>query len=129
MNEADVKREIVRILLREGCFARRIEDKYAIGTLDMLIITPMHTIYAEAKHMRTTATMVASTAQADQIHRFNRVGNPSAYALMIGYKDKQLGFSLPGQRWDQYRTCPWPPAKLTDEFDLGVLAIFGDAHE
>jgi hypothetical protein len=95
----------------------------------MLIVTPMHTIYAEAKHLRTGATLIASVKQVDQIERFNGVGNPCAYALVVGYKNDQLGFGLPGDRWDRHHTCPWPPVLLGDEFDLAVLTIFGGEDE
>jgi len=127
MIEADIKREIVRILLKEGAFARRIEDKYAIGTLDMLIVTSMHVIYAEAKKLNGIASLVASVKQQDQIERFNRVGNPAAKALAVGFKDGQLGFGLPGDRWDKHYTCPWPPRLLAEHFDLAVLTIFGES--
>lgn len=128
MLEADIKREIVRILLKEGCFARRIEDKYSIGTLDMLVVTPMHVIYAEAKKLITgRAALVTSAMQQDQIKRFNAVNNPSARALVVGHRDAQLGFGLPGDRWDKHYTCPWPPRKLAEHFDLAVLTIFGDS--
>ena len=130
MTESDVKREIVRILLKEGTFARRIEDKYAIGTLDMLIVTPMHVIYAEAKKLVIgRASLMTSAMQQDQIKRFNAVGNGHARAIVIGYRDGQLGFGLPGDRWNKHHTCPWPCRKLTDQFDLAMLAIFGDSND
>jgi len=127
MTEADIKREIVRVLLKEGTFARRIEDKYSVGTLDMLIVTPMHVIYAEAKKLTNGhAKLRTSAVQEDQIIRFNAVNNPHARALVVAYKEGFLGFGLPGDRWGQHYMCEWPQRKLAEHFDLAVLAIFGE---
>ncbi len=116
-------------MLKEGCFARRIEDKYAIGTLDMLIVTPMHVIYAEAKKLTDGQRLRTSVIQEDQIIRFNAVNNPHARAIVVAYKDGFLGFGLPGDRWGQHYMCEWPQRKLAEHFDLAVLAIFGDGHD
>ena len=74
--EADFKRAIVRQLLNEGGFARRIEDKFAVGSLDMLLITPLNTIYAEAKLLKGIAALPASVAQRHQIGLVNRDRQP-----------------------------------------------------
>jgi hypothetical protein len=127
MNEASLKRDIVRRLLKEGSFARRIEDKWAIGTLDMLIVTPLHTMYVDAKMLGSLATLAASVKQCDQIKIFNDVQNARARAFLVGYRDGYLGFGLPGQRWDAKHMCVWPfEGDLTDQFDLAVMAIFGE---
>jgi len=128
MLEATLKREIVRVLLKEGAFARRLEDKYAIGTLDMLITTRRYMIYAEAKRVTGTA-LIATVKQQDQIARFNEVNNPYAKAILVGYKDGHLGFGLPGDRWDQHHTCPWPTrTSLSGNFDTAVTTIFGETY-
>jgi hypothetical protein len=126
VNEAAVKREIVRVLIKEGAFARRLEDRYAIGTLDMILTTHRYMIYAEAKTIHGLKLM-ATIAQEAQIEKFNAVGNPYAKAIVVGYKDGQLGFGLPGDRWDKHHTCPWPTRMLADHFDRAVQAIFGES--
>ena len=120
MTESNLKRDIVSQILREGGWARRLEDKYAIGTLDMLLMTEQHTIYAEAKLLKGIVTLPATVAQREQIRRFNAVGNPRAKALVIGYRDGHIGFGLPGTRWDRY-TVRWPIAKEDDHTLTAVL--------
>lgn len=126
-SEADFKRAIVRQLLLEGGFARRIEDKFAVGSLDMLLVTKRHVIYAEAKLLKGIAALPASVAQRHQIELMNRVGNTTSRALIIGLKDKTVGFGLPGQRWDAHYTMPWPllgTGSLTEHLDFAVDEIF-----
>ena|SRR5215204_712175 len=127
MTEAILKRELVRQLLREGGFARRLEDKYAIGTLDLLLLTHRHLIYAEAKLLNDIAAMPATVKQRDQIKIFNEVGNRHARALVLGLKDKAIGFNLPGRKWDEHYTMPWPlvgTRSLTEHLDNAVDEIF-----
>lgn len=122
--EADFKRAIVRQLLQEGGFARRIEDKFAVGSLDMLLITAKYTLYAEAKLLKGIAALPASVAQRHQIELVNDVGNATCYALIIGLKDKMVGFGLPGHRWDEHYTMPWPTVLLRDHLNAAVEAVF-----
>ena len=100
-----------------------------MGTLDLLLLTERYTIYAEAKILRDIVTLPASVAQRAEIERFNRVGNPSAKALVIGYRDGHLGFGLPGKRWDAKFTTRWPIAfvdfTLTARLDAAVEEVFG----
>jgi len=125
--EADFKRAIVRQLLNEGGFARRIEDKFAVGSLDMLLVTAKYTIYAEAKLLKGIAALPASVAQRHQIELVNRVRNPTCCALVIGLKDGMMCFGLPGERYDAHYQTPWPligPRSLTHHLDGAVEAIF-----
>ena len=121
MSEAEWKLAMVKQLLREGSFARRIEDKYAVGSLDMLIVTKLFTIYAEAKLLKDIAALPASVAQRHQIHLVNNVGNPACKALVVGLKNGVMGFGLPGQRWDEHYTAPWPTK--------GTLSLSGSFEE
>lgn len=127
MTEAQFKRDIVRQLLREGGFGRRIEDKFAVGSLDMLLVTRRYTIYAEAKLLKGIIALPASVMQREQIRLFNAVGNPTSYALVMGLKDKSVGFGLPGQPYDDHCIMPWPlltRQTLTDHLDIAVEKIF-----
>ena len=128
MTEADLKRAIVRQLLLEGGWGRRIEDKFAIGTLDMLLMTERNVIYAEAKLLKGMVSLPASVAQREAIQRFNNVGNPRARALVIGYRDGHIGFGLPGTRWDAKYICVWPRPSdgftLTECLDEAVRLCF-----
>jgi hypothetical protein len=127
-SEADFKRAVVRQLLLEGGFARRIEDKFAVGSLDMLLITKRHTIYAEAKLLKGIAALPASVAQRHQIKLVNAVRNPTCRALVMGVKEKSVGFGLPGEPYDEHYIMAWPllaaGQTLTSHLDNAVEAIF-----
>jgi len=126
-SEAEFKRALVRQLLNEGGFGRRIEDKFAVGSLDMLLITQRFTIYAEAKLLTGIAALPASVAQRHQIKLVNEVDNVSSRAMVIGLKDKLVGFGLPGERWDNHYIMAWPlfgVTSLTEHLDLAVEAVF-----
>jgi hypothetical protein len=123
-SEAEFKRALVRQLLFEGGFGRRIEDKFAVGSLDMLLVTAKYTLYAEAKLLKGIAALPASVAQRNQIRIVNEVGNPYSRALIVGLKDKRVGFGLPGERWDEHYTIDWPNTNLTGHLNAAVMAVF-----
>ena len=128
-SEADFKRAIVRQLLNEGGFARRIEDKFAVGSLDMLLVTNKYAIYAEAKLLKGIAALPASVAQRHQIQLVNLVRNPTCYALVIGLKDGMMCFGLPGERYDAHYQTPWPilgPKLLMERLNEAVGSVFAE---
>jgi len=125
--ESEFKRDLVHQLLKEGGFARRLEDKYAIGTLDLLLMTKRFVIYAEAKLIKGLIALPARVSQREQIRLFNDVGNPRARAIVIGLKDRSVGFGLPGQPYDEHCVMPWPllaNQTLTMHLDTAVEKIF-----
>ena len=125
--EAEFKRDLVRQLLKEGGYARRLEDRYAVGTLDLLLLTKRYLIYAEAKLIKGLIALPARVAQREQIRLFNDVGNRHARALVMGLKDKSVGFGLPGQEYDEHCIMPWPllaGQTLTSHLDTAVEEIF-----
>lgn len=128
MTEADLKRDLVRQLLKEGGYARRLEDRYAVGTLDLLLLTHRYLIYAEAKILEKLVAFPARVAQREQIKIFNEVNNRHARALVIGLKDGcHLGFGLPGQRYDEHYVMLWPlvgTQSLVYHLNEAVEAVF-----
>jgi hypothetical protein len=127
MTEAEFKRDLVRQLIKEGGYARRLEDRYAVGTLDLLLLTQRFLIYAEAKLIKGLIALPARVAQREQIKLFNEVGNPHARAIIIGLKDGMMCFGLPGERYDAHYVTPWPvyhPRSLTYHLDEAVTEIF-----
>ena len=57
MNEADRKRELVRAVKAIGGHARRIEDSWAVGVLDMIIKLPgVPVVFAEGKIIKGTSS-------------------------------------------------------------------------
>jgi len=127
MTEAEFKRDIVRQLTREGGYARRLEDRYAVGTLDLLLLTQRYLIYAEAKLIKGLIALPARVAQREQIKLFNAVGNTNACAIIIGLKDRSVGFGLPGEEYAAHCIMPWPllaGQTLTDHLNIAVEKIF-----
>ena len=125
MNEADLKRDLVATLLKEGGYARRLEDRFAVGTLDLMLLTGRFFIYAEAKMLKGIVALPARVAQRREIDKFNAVLAYTARALVIGYRDGAIGFGLPGQRWDSHYVTPWPlvgPKTLTRHLNDAVEA-------
>jgi hypothetical protein len=126
MIEANLKRDLVRQLLQEGGYGRRIEDKYAVGTLDLLLMTKRFVIYAEAKIMKGLVTLPIRATQGAEIGRFNRIGNPNACALIIGFRDGMIGFGLPGEHFLSRCACSWPlemNVTLTEYLELAAEHI------
>ena len=85
-----------------------IEDKFAIGTLDMLLVTEQHTHLRRGQDPQGYRHACRPRSRSGAIRRFNAVGNPRARALVIGYRDGHIGFGLPGTRWDAKYTVRWP---------------------
>src|SRR3954462_898567 len=108
--ESELKRDMVKQFLREGGWARRIEDKYAVGTPDCLFIGPHVAVFAEVKIMRGVRALPASVAQRVQIERINAAGNSNFRAVVIGHRDRMLYFGLPGML-PVYRSW-WPTKNL-----------------
>jgi hypothetical protein len=127
LSEAEFKRDLVRQLIKEGGYARRLEDRYAVGTLDLLLMTKQYLIYAEAKLIKGIVGLPARVSQREQIRLFNDVGNPHARAIVIGLKDGVVGFGLPGEEYDAHCIMPWPllaHQTLTAHLDVAVEVIF-----
>jgi hypothetical protein len=122
-NESDLKRDLVATILKEGGYGRRLEDRYAVGTLDLLLMTRRNVVYAEVKMLKGVA-LPARVAQRKEIVRFNAVENPRAHALVIGYRDGMLGFGLPGTHWQERYFMRWPHDKLMLFLDTAVNAVF-----
>ena len=125
--ESEFKRDLVRQLLKEGGYARRLEDRYAVGTLDLLLLTKRYLIYAEAKLIKGLIALPARVAQREQIKLFNEVGNPHARAIIIGLKDRSVGFGLPGGEYDAHCIMSWPllaGQTLSDHLNIAVEEIF-----
>lgn len=120
--ESELKRDMVKQFLREGGWARRIEDKYAVGTPDCFFIGPHVAVFAEIKIMRGVRALPASVAQRVQIERINNAGNSHFRALVIGHRDGGLHFGLPGKL--PVIGCSWPVAHLIWNMTEAVQAVF-----
>ena len=108
-NESAKKHKLVReVNALPGGYARRIEDKWAVGVLDLVLKLPTHPlIWAEGKIV--DGNIFAPTLrQYEEGQRIIRAGMP---ALLFGWKNSTM-FVSPWTRQADIRTCifggpPW----------------------
>ena len=100
MLEADVKRRIVKDVQAGKGYARRIEDQYAVGTYDMIIIPfGLPVFFAEIKMIRDQ--MFGPTPrQQIELARITDVASDAGHVIpvMIGYKEGVYYFHKPATR-------------------------------
>ena len=89
MNEADVKRSIVKSMHEGNGYARRLEDQYAVGVYDMIIIPlglPVFT--AEIKIVRGDA-FGPTPRQYIELGRIEKAAALGGHVIpvMIGWKN------------------------------------------
>ena len=99
MNEAGVKRTIARSMHDGGGYARRIEDQYAVGTYDMILIPfGLPVFMAEVKMIKNEA-FGPTPRQLIELHRIGGVAanNGHVIPVVIGYKDGNYYFHKPKQ--------------------------------
>jgi hypothetical protein len=97
MNESDVKRKMVRSVRESNGYARRIEDSYGVGILDMIFIPfGLPVMFAEVKIIRGS-TFGPSLRQQVELERIKYVSHNTGHAIpmMIGYKDGVYYFHEP----------------------------------
>lgn len=102
MNEADHKRKLVaEINALSGGWARRVEDRWAIGVLDMILKLPgAPIVFAEAK-------LVVGQAFGPTKRQFiegQRIAAAGLNVLLIGWKDKRMAIS-PWTEEADFRQC------------------------
>ena len=87
MKEADRKRALVaKINALEGGYARRIEDRFAVGVLDLIFKLPgLPWVWAEGKMIE--GNLFAPTER--QFVEGERIIAVGGIAILIGWKDKQ----------------------------------------
>lgn len=88
MNEADHKRKLVaEVNALRGGYACRIEDRFAVGRLDLIIKLPGHPVFfAEGKKIK--GNLFGPTER--QFLEGRRLEAADIPALLIGWKDKLM---------------------------------------
>lgn len=101
-SEAAYKRDLVaQINAIEGGYARRIEDRFAVGVLDLLIKYPGHdVVMAEGKIIE--GNLFAPTER--QYEEGLRLNQAEIEPFLIGWKDGQMYVSEWAKQAD-YREC------------------------
>lgn len=105
MNESDYKRRLVRAVdaSHPDAYGRRIEDRYSVGVLDMIIKfeNPWPIVFAEAKWLSHGFKFGPSGRQFLEGNRLIRAG---LKAILIGWKDEQMYLS-PWTEFADIREC------------------------
>lgn len=110
MNESDHKRALVsEINTLRGARARRIEDRWAVGVLDLIIKLPDRPLFlAEGKLVK--GNLFAPTpAQFAEGQRWIAAG---IQALLIGWKGREMAISPWVQQAD-WRECKIGPNNVS----------------
>lgn len=97
MLEADVKRRIVKDMQMGKGYARRIEDQYAVGTYDMILIPfGLPVFMAEVKIIRDNV-FGPTPRQQVELARITGVAADAGHVIpvMIGYKEGTYYFHKP----------------------------------
>ena len=88
MNEADLKRALLKSLTAQGGVGFRMEDRYAVGRPDLYMhAVGMPPFLIEAKIIHG-AKLVCTDLQAEKLKDLNRP--PFACAAIIGWRDDKL---------------------------------------
>lgn len=97
VNEADVKRAIVKSMVQSGGYGRRVEDQYGVGIFDLILIPHGLPVFmAEVKMIRGTI-FSPTPRQHVELGRIQRVASDKGHVipLMIGWRNKTFYFSPP----------------------------------
>ena len=90
MSEAEHKLQLVKDVRALGGYARRLEDKYALGLLDLVIKLPgLPFIWAEGKLIEGNA-FGPTKRQYEEGKAWMKAG---VAVLLIGWRDKVIYFS------------------------------------
>ena len=113
MNEADRKRELVKAVRALGGAARRVEDAWAVGVLDLAIKLPgVPFIWAEGKIIKGNL-FGPTPAQFAEGEKWIKAG---VDAVLIGWQDS-LMFVSPWVKQADKRDC-WVSGKGSDADSL-----------
>jgi|KBSSwiStaDraftv2_1062776.scaffolds.fasta_scaffold39302_3 hypothetical protein len=97
MNEADVKRAMVKSVKEKGGYARRFEDSYGVGIYDLIMIPFGLPVFMAEVKMIKHSTFGPTLRQHVELERINYVAFETGHAIpiMIGYYDGIFYFSKP----------------------------------
>jgi hypothetical protein len=109
MDEADLKRALVKSIRAQGGIGRRIEDKYTVGWPD-LIMAPAGSpvFFAEAKLIKVGAKLTCTEIQRSRLDELWRP--PHVYSCILGYgfRHERLYVGNFGDKLDDCLSIPRP---------------------
>lgn len=97
MNEAGVKRAIVKSMQEGMGYARRIEDQYAVGTFDLILIPFGLPVFMAEVKIISANVFGPSPRQHIELQRIADVASNIGHVIpvMIGWKDGVYYFHPP----------------------------------
>jgi hypothetical protein len=119
MNEADWKRSLVKSLIAQDGTGFRVEDKYAVGRPDLVMIPKdLPVFFLEAKLVHG-AKLICTDLQNERIKDLQRP--PHAFAYIIGLKDRKAYIGQREQRLDGCLFIHAPPRLLSSDWEITEL--------
>jgi hypothetical protein len=106
MKESDVKRKMIKSMHDNGGYGRRIEDQYAVGVCDTILIPKGLPVFmAEVKIIRGAA-FGPTPRQMIELQRIAAAAEPNQHVIpvMIGWRDGVFYFHKP-KMVIEYRDC------------------------
>jgi len=108
MNEADVKRTMIKSVKAAGGYARRIEDQYAVGMVDTILIPRGLPVFMAEVKLVKSATFSPSPRQFVELELIEKAANEQGHVvpLVIGYKvDTKTYYFHPPQMFIRCTDC------------------------
>lgn len=100
VTEAGVKRGIVKSMQEGGGYARRIEDQFAVGTYDMILIPKGLPVFTAEVKLIYDNTFGPSARQYIELMRVRAAAVDAGHVIpvVIGWKDGVYYFHKPAER-------------------------------
>ena len=97
VTESDVKRRMSDSMHKAGGYARRLEDQYAVGIFDMILIPKGLPVFAAEVKMVRANFFGPTPRQHIELVRIEDAAGESGHIIpvMIGYKDGVFYFHKP----------------------------------
>lgn len=93
MLESAVKRKIVKAVIAEGGYARRMEDKYLVGQPDLLMVFPGSPVFIAEVKVFLHLSFEPTPRQFEELKKM--AISYSIEPIMVGYKDSKYYISGP----------------------------------
>lgn len=85
--ESWYKTDLVGKLKKAGCYARRVEDQFAVGTLDMIFVIPnMPTLFAEGKVIKHMFIEPSERQWIEGTRIMSASNGLNALPMLVGWK-------------------------------------------
>lgn len=127
MDESAYKTRLVsRVRERPGAYARRVEDKYAVGVLDLIIKLPGYPIvFGEGKLIKGGFKFAPTLRQYEE---GKKIAAARMLPVLIGWKDGQMYLS-PWVEFADIRECAsWRGESEIEQLERFIHEQFGRQH-